>query len=181
MHASYILLAITFHFSITFGLCYTNGRRGSYRRNQSILDLRDVCRQLSGNFERLEVQRVCVTDKIDVSWSFELKMIGSGETREIDVEECLDGMTKEIMCPPDRGGVHTYWNWRYNIFSGMDSNAPERVKPSYRNRCFDPPYWKPLGDYDPQDEPKWYNCHHRLSIPWTCWKDDYSLPGNIDP
>ncbi|KAK1574419.1 uncharacterized protein LY79DRAFT_639844 [Colletotrichum navitas] len=167
MHVRYILLAITSYFSIAFGLCYTNGRQGSYSRNQSILDLGDVCRQLSGKYNRLEAQRVCVTDKIDVSWSFELKMIGAGETREIDIEECMDGMKKELMCKPDRGGVHTYWNWRY------------KVKPGSRNLCFEPPYWKPIGGYDPQDEPKWYTCHEKYAMPWYCWKDKYGLPGYV--
>ncbi|KAK2053052.1 hypothetical protein LY76DRAFT_525433 [Colletotrichum caudatum] len=168
MHFRYILVAVIAHLSVAFGLCYTNGRQGSYRRNQSVLDLRDVCRQLSGNFKRLEVQRLCVKDKIDVSWSFELKMIGSDETRDIDIEECMDGMKKELMCDTDRGGVRSYWNWRY------------KVKPSWRDVCFEPPFWKRLGAYDPQDEPRWYNCHGKWSVWWYCWKDEYGLPAYVD-
>ncbi|KAK1961678.1 hypothetical protein LY78DRAFT_644437 [Colletotrichum sublineola] len=165
MHFRYILLAIISHFSIASALCYTSGRLGSYRKNQDVLDLRDVCHQLSGTFKRLEVQRVCVTDKIDVSWSFELKMIGWGETRDIDIEECMDGMKKELSCRPDRGGVRSYWNWRY------------KVKPNERDQCFKPPFWKRLGAYDAQDEPKWYNCHNSWNLLRSCWKDEWSLPG----
>ncbi|KAK1980429.1 hypothetical protein LZ30DRAFT_750750 [Colletotrichum cereale] len=157
MHFSYVLLAIIYHLSIAFGICYNNGRQGSYRRNQDVLDLRDICRQLSGKFDRLEVRRLCPTDKIGVSWSFELKMIGSGLTREISIEECMDGMTKELMCKADRGG-------RY------------KVKPNYRDLCFDPPYWKPLGAHDEQDEPRYYQCHHKLNVWWACWNDEWSLP-----
>ncbi|KZL86052.1 hypothetical protein CI238_08039 [Colletotrichum incanum] len=165
MHFSYILLPVLAQVALSLGYCFDEGREGAYIKDQNILNLEDICGQLNGTYDRLQVSRVCVTDKIHVSWSFELKMIGPQEKRSISINECMSGMTKQLMCEHGRGGLTTYWNWRY------------KVKPNYGDTCFAPPYWKNINAYDPQDEPESYLCRVQPHRYMGCWDDQWSVPG----
>ncbi|KAJ0163018.1 hypothetical protein CTA2_3639 [Colletotrichum tanaceti] len=166
MRSILVFLAALLHASsLAEGFCFSEGRRGTYHRNQDVLDLVDVCNQLNGTYDRTQVKRFCATDKNQVSWGFELKMIGADTKRDISTRECMGGMTKELTCKEGRGGVTTYWNWRY------------KAKPNYvADECFPRPYWKPIDAYDPQDEPERYLCRVMPHSFLGCWDDSDSVP-----
>ncbi|CCF37100.1 hypothetical protein CH063_01630 [Colletotrichum higginsianum] len=165
MRSILLFLVALFHASFAAGFCFSEGRRGSFHKNQDVLDIVDVCNQLNGTYDRLQVKRFCATDKYQVSWGLELKMIGADIKRDISTRECMSGMAKQLMCKEGRGGVTTYWNWRY------------KAKPNYvGSECFPRPYWKPIDAYDPQDEPERYFCRVMQRNFLSCWDDSKSVP-----
>ncbi|KAL2878324.1 hypothetical protein SGCOL_006293 [Colletotrichum sp. CLE4] len=93
--------------------CFKDGITGEYDvNNNAPVDLRIVCAQLSGSYVKNEFRRICIMDTKDRKWDFELSYVGNGDKRDIDIEECYDGMKNEAGCA--RGGRKKYWNWEYS-------------------------------------------------------------------
>ncbi|UQC84235.1 uncharacterized protein CLUP02_09731, partial [Colletotrichum lupini] len=109
-----LLIATIFAFDPTvLAECNKSGMTGEYNvNNNTPVDLRIVCAQLSGSYVKNEFRRICIMDTKGRKWDFELSYIGNGDQRDIDIEECYSGMKAEAGC--ERGGRRKYWNWEYS-------------------------------------------------------------------
>ncbi|KAK1488122.1 hypothetical protein CTAM01_11494 [Colletotrichum tamarilloi] len=112
-----LLIATIFAFDPTvLAECNKNGMTGEYDvNNNTPVDLRIVCAQLSGSYVKNEFRRICIMDTKGRKWDFELSYIGNGDQRDIDIEECYSGMKAEAGC--ERGGRRKYWNWEYSFLT----------------------------------------------------------------
>ncbi|TGJ78945.1 hypothetical protein E0Z10_g9823 [Xylaria hypoxylon] len=114
MHFLAVTTFITFAGLFTTGsaTCYTTGQAGDYGKGLDTVDgVRHACLSLQGTYYGKEGRQYCIQDSAGTKWNFELRHI-SGGNRQIDIDECISGMSKEAHgCW--RGGHSSYWNWAY--------------------------------------------------------------------
>ena len=73
--------------------------------------LNGVCEKSKGRYDASEVYSVCVNGPQNIRYNFQIKNI-SGEGRDLPKNECISGLSKEIVnC--GKGGESSYANWQY--------------------------------------------------------------------
>lgn len=90
--------------------CFSGGESGG---NSEFAQgkIENICNQyLLGDYMPEQGRTACLTEN-DFSWHFEIKLI-SDDDRNLPLEECISGLTKEITgC--EFGGRTAYDNWEY--------------------------------------------------------------------
>lgn len=92
--------------------CYNTGRKyGDNVRNAMLKDelLDPVCNNLAGSYASSESRHTCMEVE-GAKFDFTLRCSNS-DGRNIDAQECKDGMRKQLNCR--RGGHTQYDNWLY--------------------------------------------------------------------
>ncbi|CAH0003612.1 unnamed protein product [Clonostachys byssicola] len=78
--------------------------------------VRDLCAgPFKGTYKKNEVRTYCrAVGRISVKYTIGLQGHNAGSTRNMDFNECVNGLDKEIKnCA--KGGDTTYGNWRYRV------------------------------------------------------------------
>ncbi|CAH7666061.1 hypothetical protein PPACK8108_LOCUS378 [Phakopsora pachyrhizi] len=100
---------------MVLGGCHKGGVTygSSANRARATEWLNEVCREISGYYPESAVGTKCRNGKENIRFNYYVKHI-SPNTRYLGVDECKDGLNKEIVnC--SRGGKTRYGNWEYRL------------------------------------------------------------------
>lgn len=93
--------------------CFGEGETwgSSANRARATSFLNEVCSELQGSYGAGITKSACRNGNDNIRFNYAVKHI-SGGGRDLGVNECIDGLNKEITgC--DRGGRTSYTNWEY--------------------------------------------------------------------
>lgn len=95
--------------------CFKTGANYGNDQNAALNAVETACKgPLKGKYNKRETRVKCYNLSGDKSVKLTVGLTGSnaGSTRTIDRDECMNGLTKEVVnC--GKGGDTTYGNWRY--------------------------------------------------------------------
>jgi hypothetical protein len=92
--------------------CYSGGERWGGDLSNALQKAGDFCGRFAGHFKPGNAAYQCYNLSSNKKADFTLGLKGDVPERDIGVDECLDGLEKEINgC--DHGGDTTYTNWHY--------------------------------------------------------------------
>ena len=109
-----VLLGFTVFTSSVSANCYTSGMQ-AFSVQALKNDLYSICHLIHiytpGGFIHNQSKVVCWPGG-DKRWDLVVQRVSSSPAyRVLDIEECINGLIKEINC--DKGGSSTYSNWKY--------------------------------------------------------------------